>query len=105
MAASQQIPRLQSDNQDIVRLQTNILQVINPLLKTNPILFGNTLKSVSLNVGDNNVNTGLQSPLQGWIIIRKRGPAAIYDKQDSNTAQGTLLLNSDTAVSIDLIAF
>src|SRR5260370_35297663 len=96
-----QIPRMQSDEREVNQLQNNILSVVNPLMQQNPILFGNLLQNISLKIGDNIINTGLKTALQGWVRVRQRGPANIYDLQDSNTVIGTLILNSDAVVSVD----
>lgn len=101
----QQIASIQSDDRIQNQLQSNITSVLNPLLKNNPILFGNTVTNVSLKAGDNTVNTNLKTPLIGWVIIRKRANANIYDKQDSNNATGTLILNSSADVVVDIIVF
>lgn len=100
-----QIPRVQIDDQPTNQLQQNILSVINPLLSANPELFGNLLTNQALTVGKNTITTGLTQSLIGWIIVRKRGLANIYDIQDSNNTIGTLILNTDTAVSVDLWVF
>lgn len=97
-----QISRFQSDDRAITQLQSNILEIINPILRQNPILFGNTINEYQLSSGNNSVPTGLNQQLQGWIIIRKFGNANIYEVSSNNN---TLVLNSDASVLISLIVF
>lgn len=74
--------------------------------RTNPINSGTLLSSVSLSSGDNTISHKLSQKLQGWFIVRLRGAATIYDKQDSNQSQDkTLVLNSSAAVTVDLWVF
>lgn len=64
------------------------------------------LQQVSLVVGVNNIPHTLNRVLTGWSITRKRGPADIYDTQDTNTnKQVYLQLVSDVAVVVDLLVF
>lgn len=99
------LPQFQSNDKDFQLLQNSWGAVLNQLLRrpaNNSIL----LKNVQLQVGANVVNHRLGRPLQGWVIIRKRADAAIYDTQDENQAPAlTLNLVSDTAVSVDLMVF
>jgi hypothetical protein len=78
-------------------LQTfsNKPQITNTVIKT----------KVSLKSGNNLIQTGLNTPLTGWYIIRQRGAATIYDTQDTNNNDNYLALNSSAAVVIDLILF
>jgi len=85
--------------------QTKWASQLNVLLK-NPTLQSSVLKNVELVIGTNVINHKLGRVLQGWSLSRKRGPANIYDTQDSNqTPQLTLVLVSDAVVSIDLTVF
>lgn len=78
---------------------------INPIIsraQNNSLI----IKNVELSIGINTINHGLGQKLQGWNLTRKRGPASIYDAQDTNQMpQLTLTLVSDAAVSIDLEVF
>lgn len=86
-------------------LQTAWAKMINPVL-SQPINSGVILKEVSLTTGDNVINHRLGRKLQGWFIVRQRGPAVIYDNQDSNNQPNlTLLLNASTNVTVDLLVF
>jgi hypothetical protein len=87
------------------RIQLNIEKVLNPVL-VNPILDYNIVNSVRLIAGDNLVDHKLGRKPLGWYLVRKRGPAEIYDKQDSNpSANLNYLLNSDAIVDVDIYFF
>ena len=99
------LPILQTQNQDMSLMQTRWASIIDPFLKrpSNQCLI---LKDVSLAVGSNVINHRLGRKLQGWRLVRKRAAAEIYDEQDDNQMpELTLILNSDSVVSIDLEVF
>lgn len=74
--------------------------------RNNPINSGTILTNVSLSSGDNTIPHKLSQKLQGWFIVRLRGAATIYDKQDSNkTPELNLVLNSSAAVVVDIFVF
>ena len=79
--------------------------ILNPLLG-NPMNGVSILKNVPLKAGSNTINTLLGAALQGWFIVRQRGPASIYDEQDNNQSPNlTLVLVSSANVNIDLAVF
>lgn len=99
------IPTIQSENRDVNQLQQFIQQGLTPLLM-NPYLNGRLIEKVNLVSGSNSVNHGLGRKLQGWVIVRKRSDAAIFDTQDVNPIPDkTLDLQSDVDVSINLYVF
>lgn len=99
------LPIFKSEDKDFMLMQSKWSSQLNVLLG-NPALQSSILKNVSLIAGTSTVNHLLGQKLQGWKIIRQRGPAAIYDNQDSNPRpELTLILISDTAVSVDLEIF
>jgi hypothetical protein len=101
----QAIAKVQTDNREVNQLQSNILSYLNTIGQ-NALLSGVILANQSLKSGDNTINTKLNRKLQGWFIIRQRGPATLYDKQDSNqTPNSTLILNSSANVSVDIFVF
>ena len=78
---------------------------INPVL-TNPIVQGRLIQKVKLTSGNNMLNHGLGRNLVGWVIVRQRAAATIYDTQDSNQLPNLVLtLNSSAAVVVDLYVF
>ena len=99
------LPIFTTDSKDLSLLQTNWAKELNPLLK-NPVSNGTLLPSILLSAGQTAVNHRLGRKLQGWVISRQRGPAAIYDNQDANPNSSlTLWLVSDTNVSVDIYVF
>jgi hypothetical protein len=99
------LPLQQTNLQDLALMQTKWKSQIDPVL-AEPIVSGNLLSNISLKVGDNVINHGLGTKLQGYIVILKSGLAGIYDKQSSNQmANLTLVLNSDTAITVSLWVF
>lgn len=79
--------------------------ILDPIV-ANPVNNSLLLKNVPLIIGTNVINHRLGRNLQGWNIVRKRAAASIYDNQDSNQMSNlTLVLVSDTIVSIDLEVF
>ncbi len=99
------LPQFQSDDQSFQMMQNAWATQIDPVLN-NPSIKSIILKNVTLLSGSNTISHKLGRKLQGWRIVRLRGPAAIYDTQDSNKNPTlTLLLTSDNPVSCDLEVF
>lgn len=99
------LPIFQSDSQDFNLMQTKWASQLNPVLN-NPATNSIILENVVLINGTTVVNHLLGRALQGWKIVRQRGPANIYDDQDSNQKpQLTLVLISDALVSVNLEVF
>lgn len=99
------IPKVQTPDRLTNQLQQNVATALKPIT-SNPQTQGSTLQSVSLVTGTNTVNTNLNRELQGWQIVRQRGPASIYDDQDSNdNTKQTLILISSADVSVDIYVF
>lgn len=74
--------------------------------RSNPINGGTILVSIELSSGDNTISHKLSQKPQGWFIVRQRGAATIYDKQDDNqNADKTLVLNSSADVTVDIFVF
>ncbi len=91
--------------QPIELMQTSWAEQLNPVI-SNPLMSGQILKLVTLQIGSNAINHKLGRALQGWYIVRQRAAANIYDTQDSNTRPNlTLLLTSDAVVTADLFVF
>lgn len=99
------LPIFNTSDRILSQLETQWASQLNPLL-ANPSLQTRIIKQVNLAIGSNTINHLLGQNLVGWRIVRKRGPAEIYDTQDSNPRpQLTLVLVSDTVVSCDLEVF
>lgn len=99
------LPQFQDDNRAFQMMQNQWATQLNPVL-ANPANNSLILKSITLQVGSNIVNHKLGRKLQGWTLVRKRAAGEIYDTQDSNqTPQLTLLLVSDSVVTVDIEVF
>lgn len=99
------LPIFNTAIRELSMLQTQWASQINPVL-SNPANDSLVLKNVSLTAGSNTINTRLGRKLQGWQIVRQRGPSSIYDTQDNNQQPDlTLLLNSSANVSVDILVF
>jgi len=89
----------------LAAMQTQWAAIIQPLLNSSQN-DSTILKNIQLKAGTNTINHGLGQKLEGWKPTRVRGPATIYDTQDSNqNPQLTLVLVSSAAVVIDLEVF
>lgn len=102
------LPKFQqtnTTNQDLNTVQFNLVRTLNPLFNT-PIMGGNLLVNQPLVTGSNTINHGLGRNLNGWVIVRQRALANIFDTQDTNKMQNlTLLLTSSAPVSCDIYVF
>jgi hypothetical protein len=96
------LPIYTSDSKVLTLLQNAWAAILNPWLR-NPHSQSISLNSLQLAIGQNRINHLLGRKLQGWVIIRQRGPASLYDTQDSNpNPELTLSLVASAAVSVDL---
>jgi len=86
-------------------LQTNWAQQLNPIIQ-DPMSNNVILKNVVLTTGLNVINHKLGRNLQGWVLVRQRASASIFDAQDSNPNTAlTLYLNSNANVTVDIMVF
>lgn len=87
------------------RAETEWASQIDPVLN-NPSNAAIILPNVSLTVGNNTINHKLGRKLQGYRVVRQRGPASIYDAQDQNQRPNlTLVLVTSASVVVDLEVF
>lgn len=92
-------------NEEINRIVNNFDNAISPVL-SNPFLDYSLITNVSLTTGDNLVDHKLSRAPVGWVVVRKRSSANLYDKQDTNTTPTkTYVINSDAAVTVDIYFF
>jgi hypothetical protein len=100
-----QFSKVTSGDRIIDQIQSNIAAALNPIL-AKAFINGQILSRLSLASGSNSVPHSLGQNVTGFVVIRQRGPASIYDTQDSNASPSkTLNLNSSAAVSVDLYVF
>ncbi len=88
------------------KLQDNTRAVLDTVTNKE-ILDGILLKGLPLVSGSTNeVNHKLGRQPQGWIIVRKRAQADVWDLQDLNTnPSATLSLACSSDVTIDIWVF
>lgn len=87
-------------------MQSSWATELDPVI-ANPLAKALILPNVSLKASSvNQVNHKLGRKLVGWVIIRKRGPAYVWDVQDSNQQDKlTLLLQTSADTIVDLAVF
>lgn len=96
------LQKFQSSIKELMLLQTAWISKLNPLLG-NPANNSSILKDIKLVTGTNVVNHLLGAPLQGWSVVRRNGPATIYDTQATNpTPELTLVLVASAPVTVTL---
>ncbi len=99
------LPIFHTDSKDLSLLQTNWASILDPVIGL-PIVDSIILKNIHLAIGDTSVDHKLSRKLIGWIVIRQRAAASIFDYQDINkTPTLTLALHSDADVIVDLLVF
>lgn len=99
------LPQFQDSDTSFVQMQNTWAKQLNPVLDL-PLSNSLVLQNVSLVNGTTTVNHMLGRALRGWVVVRRRAAATIYDQQDTNKIPDkTLILVSNAAVSVDLIVF
>ena len=99
------LPIFNTTDKDLTLLQNKWSSILNPVV-SNPSLQSIILPNTALVSGTNTVNHNLGKTLTGWRIVRLRGPATIYDQQDTNMLKNlTLILVSSAAVNCDIEVF
>lgn len=95
-----------SKDDDLTLLVNSWSKDLNPLLAS-PIANPTLLKSVALVTGQtNSINHLLGKVLTGWIVIRQKASAIIWDSQDTNPLPNkTLQLLCSSNVTCDLLVF
>lgn len=86
-------------------MQTQWASQIEPVLNA-PIVNGILLQNQVLTSGTNSINHKLGRKLIGWVPVRVRASATLFDTQDSNqTPQLTLQLTASADVVVDIWVF
>lgn len=103
--ASTTIQIQQTPDRQFQQFQQNLVTSLMPVT-ANAFTQGVILPKVSLKVGATTIPTTLNRTLQGYVVVRQRAQANIWDSQDSNSSPSqTLILNSTAAVVVDLMVF
>jgi len=96
--------RVTADDRVIEELQDNaepIMQKVQDAFLLDGVLI--TKQTID---GATVIRHGLGRAPKGFIVIRRRGNAVVYDDQDSNkNATKTLTLNAASSVEVDLWVF
>lgn len=98
------LPKFQSNDQALQQLQSRWSSILDPIIDL-PINSAVILRNVVLS-SSAVISHTLGRRLQGWVVIRQRGDATIYDRQDVNpNPDKTLLLTASSGISVDLLCF
>lgn len=100
------LKKLSQASDEASQLQENLEQTLEPIIKS-PIIDGVLIKCACLNASTvTAVEHKLGREPLGWIIVRKRGDARIWDLQDDNTSKKrTLALVASHRVCVDIWIF
>lgn len=106
MAGIKSLRKLETDDPKLGKVQEYTQRSIDPIAKSE-IINGTLLKKVKLTAGkDNNIDHKLGRKPQGWVLVRVRASATIWDLQDANTlSKSTLRLWTSADVTVDLWVF
>lgn len=101
-----QFQTIATDEPKLERIQQNITKALQPIIQAS-IIDGVHLTGVVLTTGQANlVAHKLGRPPLGWLIVRKRATADIWDEQDGNSMPTSSLdLRSSATVTVDLWVF
>ena len=99
------IPLIQFDDEKIQAFNDQVRRTVNALGQA-PDANWALLTKQKLVTGSNTIPHTLGRNLSGWLVIRQRGAATLYDTQDTNqTPALTLLLTASAPVVVDLKVF
>jgi len=100
------LKKIGSSSSDLQKVQQNIENAISPIIRKE-IIDGVLLKNVCLEPSvSNEVKHSLGRKPLGWIIVRKRADARIWDVQDFNrNPTKTLSLAVSHSVQVDIWIF
>ena len=106
MSGVKSLKKVDSDAPELNKVQEYTQQALAPV-KNAVIIDGTLLSKVKLVAGkDNDIDHKLDRNLRGWILVRQRAEAKIWDLQDSNKlSKKTLRLWTDADVTVDLWVF
>ena len=100
------LKKVGAQDKDLQKVQQNVENAIEPIIRKE-IIDGVLLTKVCLEPGiSNEVKHGLGREPLGWIVVRKRADARIWDVQDFNRNPSKVLsLTCSHAVTVDLWIF
>lgn len=101
--AQGKVPSLYVQNEDLKRVQENLVNKMNEILD-NPLISGIRIAQVSLSSGSNRVPHGLGRPYVGVLITKRSTGAVIYDETPSEP-RTFVQLNSSGSCVVDLWVF
>lgn len=105
MAGFKDFKKVANANDDTMKLQER-LQEFFKAIQNCPLLDGVLLTNVELTTGLNSVPHKLGRELIGWIVVRPRADARLWDSQDDNIFKTkTLALNASADTTVDLWVF
>jgi hypothetical protein len=100
------LKKVGTQDKDLQKVQQNVENTIEPIIRKE-IVDGVLLKKVCLEPGvSNEVKHSLGRKPLGWIVVRKRADARIWDVQDfNNNPSKTLSIACSHSVTVDLWIF
>jgi hypothetical protein len=95
-----------NSNTDTAKLQARLVEFFTPIQNCD-LIDGVRLVSITLTAGSENaIDHKLGRELLGWIMVRNRANATVWDTQDANKFKDkTLSLNTSADTVVDLWVF
>lgn len=101
MSSSSGFAKVQSDDRELNQVQSNITLALKPF-QDNKTLHGVLLNGITLAIGSNVINTGINRPVIGYWITSQASGANIYNAPFSGP---NLTLISDAVALINIYVF
>jgi hypothetical protein len=97
-----QLPSFQTSDRILSMMITQWRAILNPVLAS-PLTNPRIINNITLKVGPNVINHGLQQIQQGWIIVDQTASSMIYRSAPLNEL--TLTLTASAVCNISLLVF
>jgi len=94
--------RIRTTDRDLMKVQDNITNVVDNICAL-PLSDAVVLDGVSLEMGLNRINHGLQRQPRGYLLCGRDSPVVVSDAEAHTTK--FLNLNSSGAATVKLIVF
>lgn len=106
MSGFKNFKKVANATEDTAKLQERLDEFFVPIAKC-PLIDGVLLTNISVPTGSTiQVSHKLGRELIGWLVVRNRSQATVWDSQDANVfKQKTLALNSSANTVVDLWVF